>query len=173
MATLVDWYDLLLKDFKFIGKDLNKKEIQEMTKEAYTKNIKELVQSSDLKYLLEEKENHTKFKDKMYDELEIRPYLTERKFSSEERKLLGLLRSRSFNAKSNFKKLWRGNLDCRLGCSCDEDQAHIFTQCIWLNPSNGILYENIFKGSNEQKEVIKVFIQKEKLRNHLLENLIN
>ena len=108
-----------------------------------------------------------------YKKLTVQPYLIERRFSQEERKLLVLLRSRCFNAKDNFKKLWQGQLQCRLGCLGNEDQNHIFTQYIWLNPSTDIVYENIFKGANEQKEVIEVFIQKEAQRTQLLDNLFN
>ena len=53
-----------------------------------------------------------------------------------------------------FQKLLQGQLQCRLGFLDDEDQQHILTQCIWLNPSPDIVYENIFNGANEQKEVI-------------------
>ena len=123
----------MLKDFKFIGKDINEKEIQEMSKELYKKTIKELVRTAALKSLLDEKVSHSKLDEVKYDKLQTQPYLTERRFSSEERKLLALLRSRCFGAKSNFKKLWRGNLGCSLGCPSNEDQNHIFTQCIWLN----------------------------------------
>ena len=84
-----------------------------------------------------------------------------------------LLRLRCLSAKTNFKKLWRDNLQCRLGCLYDEDQSHIFTKCIWVNPAPDIIYEYIFKESNEQKEVIKVFIQKEVQRQHLIDNLLN
>ena len=47
----------------------------------------------------------------------------------------------------------------------NEDQKHIFTQYIWLNPSKDIAYENIVKGINEQKQALEVFIQKETLKN--------
>jgi hypothetical protein len=39
-----DWYYLLLQDFKFIGIDMNEKEIKEMSKEEYKKRIKKLVE---------------------------------------------------------------------------------------------------------------------------------
>jgi hypothetical protein len=155
-----DWYDLLMKDFKFVGKEINEKEITVMSKQQYKKIVQDLVEKAALKYLLAEKESHSKLAELNYKKLTVQPYLIERRFSKEERKLLVLLRSRCFNAKDNFKKLWQGQLQCRLGCLDNEDQHHIFTQCIWLNPSTDIVYENIFKAANEQKEVIEVFIQK-------------
>ena len=168
-----DWYDLLLKDFKFIDKDLNEKEIKEMSKEDYKKTVKELVEKAAMKYFLEEKKSHSKLEEVFYDKLQLQPYLTDRRFSTEERKLLVLLRSRCFSAKTNFKKLWKENLECSLGCSSNEDQRHIFTQCIWLPPSPETVYENIFKETNKQKETIEVFLQKETHRKHLLDNLLN
>ena len=67
----------------------------------------------------------------------------------------------------------KDNLECRLGCPHIEDQSHVFTQCIWVNPSPNASYENIFKGPDEQKETIQVFIQKESQRKHLLHKLMN
>ena len=100
-----DWYDLLLKNFKFIDKDLNEIEIKEMSKEDYQKTVKELVEKAAMKYFLEEKKSHSKLEEVFYDKLKVQPYLTDRRFSTEERKLLVLLRSRCFSAKTNFKKL--------------------------------------------------------------------
>ena len=144
-----------------------------MPKDAYKKKVKSLVEKAALKYFLNKKESHSKLDELKYEKLSIQPYLTERKFSSEERRLLVLLRSRCFNAKTNFKRLWKENIKCSLGCSVNEDQRHIFTQCIWFNPSQVTNYEYIFKGTNEQKEVIEVFLLKEKQRIYLLDNLLN
>ena len=38
-----------------------------------------------------------------------------------------------FDAKSNFKKLFKNNLNCRFGCLVTEDQNHIFKSCQVLN----------------------------------------
>ena len=168
-----DWFDLLLKDLKFVGIELDEKEIKEMSKQEYKKKIKYLVEKAAFKYFTEEQKSHSKLESLKYEELKVQSYLTERRFSKNERKLLVLLRSRCFSAKVHFKKLFKENLQCSLGCSYNEDQNHIFTQCIWLNHSRDIAYENIFKGTNEQKQAIEVFIQKEIQRKHLLDNLLN
>ena len=67
-----DWYDLLLKDFKFIGKDINEKEIQEISKELYKKTIKELVRTAALKSLLDDKVSHSKLDEVKYDKFTVR-----------------------------------------------------------------------------------------------------
>ena len=45
-----DWYDLLLKDFQFIGEDLNEQDIKDMPKYVYKKKVKSLVEKVALKY---------------------------------------------------------------------------------------------------------------------------
>ena len=144
-----------------------------MSKQEYKKKIKYLVEKAAFKYYLEDKKSHSKLESLEYEELKVQSYLRERRFSKDERKLLVLLRSRCFSAKENFIKLYKENIQCSLGCSYNEDQKHIFTQCIWLNPSKDIAYEDIFEGTNEQKQAIEVFIQKEIQRKHLLDNLLN
>ena len=55
-------------------------------------------------------------KDLEYDSLLIQPYLTNGQFQMKQIKLLFSLRSKSYPAKTNFSKMHRGNLRCRLGC---------------------------------------------------------
>ena len=121
--------------------------------------------------LLKEQEKHSKLNDLVYEDLKTQSYLTDRKFNLEERKLLTLLRSRCHAAKANFKKLYKSNLKCSLGCFDNEDQIHIFTQCLWLQNINlsSTEYKDLFKDSNKQKEAIIVFLQKEKQRRLIIE----
>ena len=121
--------------------------------------------------MLEEKVNHAELDELKYEKLQTQPYLSERRFSTEEGNLL--LRSRCFSAKSNFKKSWRGHLNCSLGCPSNDDPHHIFTQCIWLNSPAETQYENIFLDTDEQKEAVLVFKKKESIRKHLFDNLYN
>ena len=169
--TKGDWYDLLCKDFIFVEKEINEKGIKEMTREDYKKMIKALVKKAALKMLLKEKEKHSKLNELVYEDLIIQPYLTERNFNLEERKLLTLLRSRCHAAKANFKKLYKSDLKCSLGCYENEDQTHIFTQCLWLLNinQNSTEYNDLFKDSRKQKEAMVVFIQKENQRKLIIE----
>ena len=95
-----------------------------------------------------------------YLDLKIQPYLIDSNFNKEERKLLVALRSRCRSAKSNFRKLNKGNLNCSLGCDAVENQVHIFRDCQILNPNytNAIIeYNYLFKEAIKQKEAIKSF----------------
>ena len=102
-----------------------------------------------------------------YSELKIQPYLTDCKFSKEERKLLICLRSRCHSAKTNFRKLNKGNLSCSLGCNTDENQAHIFQHCQVLIPPStqeNVKYNFIFNERSKQKQAIEIFLLLEEKR---------
>ena len=47
-----DWFELLKKDFKFIGLEINEKEIAKTPKIEYKKQIKKLVEKAALQYML-------------------------------------------------------------------------------------------------------------------------
>ena len=130
---------------------------------AYKNHIKELIQKASFKYLLKEKEKHTKMDNVKYTQLKVQPYLVKSNFNKEERKLLVALRSRCHSAKANFRKLNKGNLNCSLGCDTVENQVHIFRDCQILNTNNTndyIEYNYLFKKANKQKEAINRFYYK-------------
>ena len=101
-----------------------------------------------------------------YTELKAQPYLINRIFNKEERKLMVSLRSRCHSAKMNFQKLHKGDLKCLLGCNANEDQVHIFTQCqdIEISLRNTVPYEDIFKDIMVQKTAIETFLKVDKRR---------
>lgn len=53
--TRGDWYELLKKDFQFIGKNTNEEEIKTFSKVEYKKVVKAAIEKAALKYFLEEK----------------------------------------------------------------------------------------------------------------------
>ena len=55
-----DWFQLLLKDFEFIERDMNKKEISEMSKDSYKKIVKELMNKVVFKFFMNIKQTHSK-----------------------------------------------------------------------------------------------------------------
>merc|ERR1712141_805696 len=71
----------------------------------------------------------SKIKGIEYSKLEAQKYLTDKRFSCEERKLLFALRAKCYNAKENFKGMNKHDMKCTLGCNTIENQEHIFTQC--------------------------------------------
>ena len=96
-------------------------------------------------------------------------------FSTEDKKLLFSLRSQCYGAKTNFKKLNRGNLKCRLNCESEESQDHIFQSCrpifekLILKEIPNI--NSIYGTPMEQHYAIKIFVQIDKLRKQLLKDI--
>ena len=125
--TKGDWFRMMLKDFEFIGDEMNEEIIRNTPKEEYRKNINAKIKAAAFIYYLKIKEkSKRKMKPLTYTALSIQPYLTMDCFSIQEKKLLFSLRSQCYNAKNNFKKMNRGNLRCSLNCDAEESQTHVF-----------------------------------------------
>ena len=124
-----------------------------------------------LTIFFKEKQYHSKLNDVKYCDLKLQPYLKDQRFSKEEIILLTSLWSRCHSAKINFRKLHRSDLTCRLGCDLPESQFHIFTECKYGEIPPNQVYESIFSDETRQKEVIQVFIQIEKRRLKLIEQV--
>ena len=76
---------------------------------------------------LKERDTLSKIKEVEYGEFKIQDYLTNKMLNRSERKLLYALRSRCYNAKQNFKSLYKNNMCCRFGCKVTETQEHSLT----------------------------------------------
>ena len=124
-----DWYQLLLEDFKFVGKEMNEEAIKQTTKETYRLKVKEMVCKAALKMYKEKQKSESKIKDLKYEQLSLQEYLKSDMFSKDERKLLVRLRSKCHNSKTNFKMLYKNQTNCVLGCTENEDQEHVFINC--------------------------------------------
>ena len=163
-----DWYELLKSDFEFVEKEICEDEIQSLSKIEYKKIVKELIQQAVFKYYLKKKVKHTKLDQITYNTLKVQSYLTDSRFSREERELVAALRSRCYNAKLNFRKLHKGNLQCSLGCPSIESQFHIFSECkVLKSDTHTEDYNSLFSDVNKQKQVINTFIYIEKKRQFL------
>ena len=171
-----DWYRLLLKDFEFLGITMDESEILNTPKHIYKKKIKELVRKAGFLYLTEQKLSHTKVRNIQYSNLSIQPYLTSKLFNSEETSLLYNLRSHCHPSKRNFRKMYKNDLKCRMGCNDIEDQIHIFTKCqpilSQIESDTGSIYEHIYDDISNQKKVISIYTKIEKTRLQLLDNLL-
>ena len=167
--TKGDWYQLLKKDFEFIGIEINEDDIRLTPKNAYKKKIKQLVQKAAFNYFMNLKSKHSKLNNLSYKNLQIQPYLTSSRINNEESQLLYNLRSNCYNAKWNFKKMHKNDLLCVLGCSNTEDQIHIFMECKKTRNELKSLpvcdYYGIFGEIDQQIDAIKIFIEIDKLRN--------
>ena len=86
------------------------------------------------------------------------------------------MRANCYNVKCNFKKLYRNNLACVLGCQQSEDQYHAFTQCQpirdILKNVDSLQYNNIFGPTHDQIEVVNTIYQIDQLRTHIIKKHI-
>ena len=124
-----DWFQSLKKDFEFIKRDMDESKIADTPKSLYKKEIWSLVRKSAFEYLMKLKSTHTKLDKVTYTQLKLQAYLTSSLITQKQKELLYLMRANCYNVKCNFKKLYRNNLACVLGCQQSEDQYHAFTQC--------------------------------------------
>ena len=88
-----DWEVRVHQDMNEIGMRLTDDEIKSMSKNNFKKTLKENILKSAFKYLQSLKTNHSKVKIIKYDKLEVQPYVTSNKLSTEEKQLLQRLRS--------------------------------------------------------------------------------
>ena len=171
-----DWYNLLMKDFQFIGIDMDEDGISRTSKEEYKKKIKLLVQKAAFDYYMKLKNEHKKLDGVNYQELKIQPYLTDTQFNQKERKLLYSLRSKCHKSKFNFKKMNKNQLFCTFGCPIIEDQIHIFSNCVPIlsniKTQTHILLSFIDGNIGEQKEACTYFLEIEETRLHMMKHLL-
>ena len=103
------------KDFVFIGAQINEDHIRKTPKEEYKKEIMKLIRTSAFTYCMNCKETHSKLDPIHYEKFEVQKYLCtyvhmyicSKLINNKHKKLLYLLRSRCFDAKYNFKKLFK------------------------------------------------------------------
>ena len=98
----------------------------------------------------------------------VQPYLTNEGFTYEEIYLLYYHRCRSQPAKSNYRTMHLGQVQCSLGCLSDETKQHIFEKCQFLRANlqlnEVVKISDIFGNFNKQKSAMVNFIQIEKKR---------
>ena len=130
-----------------------------MTKNQFKSWVKKRVEKAAFSSYIKEKNMLSKIKGIEYSKLEAQKYLTDKRFSCEERKLLFALRAKCYNAKENFKGMNKHDMKCTLGCNTIENQEHIFTRCSKLENENIDMkeYSAIYENVDQQKEIIGVF----------------
>ena len=122
------------------------------------------------------KSTHTKLDKVTYTQLKLQAYLTSSLITQKQKELLYLMRANCYNVKCNFKKLYRNNLSCVLGCPQSEDQYHAFTQCQpiidKIKNVDSLQYSNIFGPIHDQLEVVNTLYQIDQLRKHIIKKHI-
>ena len=117
-----DWYEMLTKDFQFIGLEMDDQQIVQYSKTQYRDIVKNKVQQAAFNLYCDNKK--IKISHIEYDRLETQKYL--HLFGKIEVKILSQLRSKCYNAKANFSKMHGDNLKCIFNCNSTESQSHIF-----------------------------------------------
>ena len=168
-----DWFRMLLKDFEFIEEDMDENIIKNTPKEVYYKYIQKKVKAGALRYFLQIKEcSKKKMKPLIYENIVLQDYMSMQKFSLKEKKLLFALRSSCYQAKMNFKKLNRQNLQCSLKCVDEETQFHIFQNCRPILDKlelRDVPQLSLIYGSHvEQKEAIEIYSKIDDMRKQLI-----
>ena len=169
---------MLLKDFEFIGEEVNDEVIKNTDKLSYKKMVKEKVKKAAVKCYIKRKEEKLSKLDKItYNSFMCQPYLSCPEFGTKEIKLMGLLRSKCHPSKSNFKKMNQNRIQCSLGCSAEESQFHVFEECkpildkLGLNKK--IRLDNIYGTLEEQKSILPILMQIEAIQIDLNKTLIH
>ena len=172
-----DWYQMLLLDFEFIGEEKCDNKISSLSKEQYRKWLKSKIEKAAFDIYMQKKEVHKKkLGDVKYPKFIIQPYMYNKMFGKKEIKKMCLLRSKSYPAKMNFKKMYKNNLKCSFSCNTLETQSHIFEECKpiicnLLNPVP-IKLEQIFGSLQEQCDIIEKLVEIDTVRKLMKDNLL-
>ena len=115
-------------------------------------------------------------KDVHYEKFEMQPYIKNGSFTLEEIKLLFSLRSKSYPAKINYKKINKGNLKCSFQCDSDETQEHIFQNCqpilSRISYPAIINLKSIYGTVDDQLSIIKNLTDVDKIRRLMNEEIL-
>ena len=156
---------------------LSDEEIKEYSKSQFKTLVYKKVHSYAFEYLLSLGENHSKSQKTINSlksgQLETQSYLLTPQLTTPQRQLLYLLRSNSYDVKSNFKKKYSQDMKCR-SCNIEgsyEDIRHL-TECLILNDDKPKDEdpEDIYSNLEKQIKFIKYF-EKIHLKRQLLDEL--
>ena len=172
-----DWITLVRNDFTFMEEDFSEAliNIQSMSKEQYNKHIKGKVSKAAFKeYIYLKEKCEKKLKYMKYTKFAIQPYLTSKKLSMEEKKLLFSLRSKCYPAKMNSRKQFKGNTQCSLKCRTDETQDHIFEHCdpIRTKIGHNIKLSEIYGTLDDQIRVVRTLLEIDRMRKTLKDKIL-
>ena len=125
-----DFIKLIEKDFQLINEPFDQKRIASMTKKQFKKWVKIKVKKAAFEFLINENETKSKTKKIKYKEFKLQTYLKSNLFSDHEAEYLFKLRSETIPLKANFKTKYNAITKCAInGCSQEENQEHIFSNC--------------------------------------------
>ena len=159
-----DQLQQVYEDLEFCNIKHNEEEIMGMSKLKFKKIVDSKIKIIASEYLTKLQMSHSKSR-YLYQEPEIKDYLTTDQLSTKEKKLLFKLRSRTTPNKTNYKMKYINDLSCSL-CedkATEESEIH-FLECQFLVnvPQLGqelhtIKYEDIFGNLSYQIKAMKVW----------------
>ena len=160
-----DWSLTINENLKELKIPLTEYQIQNMSKIAFQKIVKESIQNAALNYLVNLKNSHSKVAHIFYDELKMQDYLEPSIFSADLAKFTFLCRSRMLLVGENYKH-GQNVTTCPL-CSDHSDldsQLHLL-KCSKLNTSNIVdnrapVYEDLFCQNITKKHIVAEFLRK-------------
>ena len=173
-----DWALQIQNDLVACDITLSEEEIKSMKKERFKNLVKQKIRNLSKQYLISLRSKHSK-SEKLLHENVIKEYLTCQEISTEEKKLLFALKTKTVNVKTNYSSGYKDNMQCRL-CGKpgeDESEIHILT-CQHIVNENGLrgqldnlVYSDIFGSLKKQIEAVKIWKKVLKVWNIKLEAL--
>ena len=169
-----DWIEQIKDDITSLGINLNEQEVKVMKKTKFKNGLKKKLKENATSFLYKYKEKHTKTKH--LNNYKFQSYLSSDKLTTNEKKLLFSLRTRSIDVKRNYKKKFKFNMSCSL-CKDDsqeETEMHLqkCSKIIAKVNTAHAKYEDIFSEDIEKQiKITKIFGQVMKVRKILLNTI--
>ena len=122
-----DWTEQVQADLKDFGIKSSFEHITSYSRTAFKSLIKEKAKELALYILTEKQQSHTKTKNLVYDTMKIKPYLTSKDLTLQQKKLIFRYRTRMENFGENFRG-GRQQVSCPL-CETHLDTQELSFQC--------------------------------------------
>ena len=171
-----DFCELVCEDKEMIRLELSDRDIRSMKKEKYKNIVKQKIRQAAFEYLKNLKEGHSKIDNLSYEKFEMSSYMNSPLFSSDDKKVLLALRTRTVEGiRNDFRGMFPDIL-CPLLCGSDDTIEHIL-ECTALRSKHtsdilsqsDVKYHDIFSSNiMKQKQATELFKQLLEVRNNLL-----
>ena len=154
-----DWCQLVMKDLKELGIDLNFSQIAAFSKQKFKQLVKISAKNSCFSYLLKEKSKLSKGSDILYEKFETQAYLSPgNNVSLESMRKIYYIRCRQLFIKCNFPSYFNDK-KCLAPHDELDEQKHLYNCSFFSRPNEicDLKYEEIF--SNDVRNQTKVMKQ--------------
>ena len=118
-----DWVTQLKSDLNECNITLSEEQIKSMKKEQFKNLVKKQIRSISKLFLISLREKHSKSENLLVTD-SMKEYLNTEKLTTEEKKLLFAMKTRTVNVKTNFRNSFT-NLSCRLCEMSGENESEI------------------------------------------------